>query len=253
MSAPESQLGDPRKEPSGRSEILSKKPDVTMQTGSPGALPDEPQSSVTVLVDLSGTWLSPGSLKDDSRVLKTVAVAIAELSTEVDPPIIIRYLPIGDLSLGRDPLCQVEFVPKLLPGIHPKGEYTSLSSLNSYLGDGCVRYILARKYEVWTDITGALDMAGRAVEDQDGPFKALIMLSDLKEERRPNQKDVKLNLKGVHVLLLYRILNEDRINETDLNDRITTMEQKLRDAGATVKAEPDVAADAAQISRLLQQ
>jgi hypothetical protein len=215
-------------------------------------LPQEPQSSVTVLVDLSGTWLNPGSLTIDDYVLGIVAKGIEIMAADLNPPIIVRYLPIGDLSFGRPALCQVIFFPRLLrPLKRPSGEVDDLKELWSYLGTSCPQYILTRRRELFTDITSAFNSVAQDTEHQLGAFKGIIVLSDLKEERRATQQPERLHMTGWRVLLLYRILNEDRPNPDALSARIDAWKARLVEAGAQVVALNDLAASPAQISRLL--
>jgi hypothetical protein len=135
-------------------------------------LPEEPRSSVTVLVDLSATWLTPGSRSDNESILKIVATSIEIMASDLELPIMVRYLPIGDLSVGRPALCEVLFIPKLLRPPEGKiGEVTSLPELKFYLEKSCLQYILSRKQEKFTDITSALDNAVRVTDEQLGNFK----------------------------------------------------------------------------------
>jgi hypothetical protein len=217
-------------------------------------LPQEPQSSVTVLVDLSATWFNPGSRSQNEGALKTVAKSVIYMVSDLEPPIIIRYFPIGDLSLGRQALCDVLFTPKIsLSPQKKRAEITTLRDLDSYLETSCLQYILNQKQEGFTDITSALDNAIRATDEQLGSFRGIIILSELKEERRPGQKRQNLNLEGRRILLLYRILNEDRIDPSKLNTRVEGWKTALREAGAKVVALNDQAASPGQISRLLVQ
>jgi hypothetical protein len=215
-------------------------------------LPEEPRSSVTVLVDLSATWLNPGSRLENEASLKTVAKSVLSMASDLEPPLIIRYLPIGDLSLGRHALCEVLFLPKLLRSPErKKGEVTTLRDLRSYLETSCLEYVLNQKQEMFTDITSALDSAVRITDEQLGSFRGIIVLSDLKEERRLKQKHESLHLNGRRILLLYRILNEDRIDPSKLDARIDSWKAVLTEAGAKVLVLDDQAASPGQISRLL--
>jgi hypothetical protein len=217
-------------------------------------MPQEPRSSVTVLVDLSSTWLHPASRSENERVLKAVGDAIGMLATDLDPPIAVRYLPIGDMSLARAALCEVVFTPKLLQVKEAqRKEVTNLKGLEEYLNKSCPQYILSRKPEKFTDISSAFDSAGRATEEQAGPFRAIIVLSDLKEERRPKQQAPKLRLQGARSLLLYRVLDEDRLNPAELDTRLEGWKARLADAGSKVSAISDLSASPGQISRVLQQ
>ncbi|HEX6980228.1 MAG TPA: hypothetical protein VF342_13100 [Alphaproteobacteria bacterium] len=228
---------------------------VLSGSGSARAQPilPEPQSSVTVLVDLSSTWLKPESRRVNERVLTAVGEAMAAIVAEVDPPIVIRYLPIGDLSLAREPMCEVVFTPRLISGPQRGKEIANIKALREYLNGACLQFILSRKQQSFTDITGALNSVARAIEEQGGPFKAVIVLSDLKEEPRPNQRHPKLRLQGGRVLLLYRVLDEDRIDTASLDARIEHWKATLADAGSSVKAINDIVAEPAQIARVLTQ
>jgi hypothetical protein len=180
-------------------------------------LSEEPQSSITVLVDLSTTWSNPASRLQNEEALKVVAKSVLHMASDLDPPIVIRYFPIGDLSLGRHALCEVLFLPKLSLSPQKKlAEVANPRALQGYLEASCLEKVLAQKQEAFTDITSALDNAARITDEQLGNFRAIIILSDLKEERRPGQKRQNLHLQGQRVLLLYRILDEDRRDPSKL-------------------------------------
>jgi hypothetical protein len=55
-------------------------------------LPLEANSHITVLVDLSGTWLNDRSKAANKRELETVAATIASLVASAKPPTDIQYL-----------------------------------------------------------------------------------------------------------------------------------------------------------------
>jgi hypothetical protein len=210
------------------------------------------QSSITVLVDLSSTWLNGPSRKQNEKLLRAVAKAIAIISTEVDAPIAIRYLPIGDRSLGRRPLCDVIFAPRLLISSSKNpNEISRSKKLKEYLEQPCVRYILSREESSFTDISSAFDSAARLNEGQIGSFKAVIALSDFKEERRPDQKPINLRMKGFKIIMLYRVLDEDRTDSAAMDMRVGHWRKALNKAGAKSVSLADIGVTPGQITRIL--
>lgn len=199
-----------------------------------------PQASITVLVDLSATWLKSADAKLNERLLRQVASAIVSTAADLDPPIVVRYLSIGDGSLGKEPLCEVTMVPQIIVNKKERGVVNTIRELDSFLSSDCVKFVLSRPSEQFTDITGALDSVSRANEGQTGTYKAIIVLSDLREERRPGQRGAIGRLDASNIVLLYRTLPGDRFNSAALDARIGYWKKRLSAAGASVKAMSDV-------------
>lgn len=214
----------------------------------------ESRSSVTVLVDMSKSWHNASTDRDENtKVLTSVADAIMSLSEEIDSPIKIRYILIGDLSLGRKTLCDVQYSPKLLNArTLPDGVIQDRMKLKYYLEKTCLHHILALPAEEFTDITGAFSNASNALEAQAGEFRALIALSDFKEERRKGQQGEIGQLFGARTLMLFRILPEDRMNPAGLHSRVEAWRRNLSKAGASVKSHEDSSIEPETIRKLLQ-
>lgn len=214
-------------------------------------LPIEANSQITVLVDLSGTWLNNESRTKNEKALESVASAIATLLPAIKPPVDIRYLEIGDGSLSKAPLCSARFSPSIFPSLRPD-ELATVQAVSQFFGDDCTRLILSRKSADFTDISGALNTVSRISINQNAQFKAIIALSDFQEERRPGQSGGIGSLKGTRTLLIYRVLDHDRLNPADLERRLETWQKRLEDAGASVVMPViDVNIDPAAVARLL--
>jgi hypothetical protein len=213
----------------------------------------EARSHVTVLVDLSGTWLSKDAKARNKRELEAVATTIVTMAPTLKPPVEIQYIEIGDGSLAREPLCSARYAPSIFPSMASDSEFADLSKLKEFFGEDCMRLILARRPQPYTDITGALNSLGRISANRNSTFNAAIVLSDFKEERRRNQIGDIGSLRGMHALLLYRVLEEDRYDQTKLDARLNQWRLKLHRAGASVAAAEDVALDPAELTRLLTQ
>lgn len=203
---------------------------------------EEPRSSVTVLVDLSETWLNPRSADQNRKVLRAIADGVLSASIDFEPPTVIRYLQIGDYSLMREPLCEAIFDPKLIGAKNPQTLYvTNPKAAEKYFGQDCVQFILSRDHQPYTDISGAVDSAARLSQQQSSGRRVMIVVSDFKEETRKGQVAPEpLRLDGFTAILLYRVLPEDRQNPKGLDARIKSWEKKLSDAGAKVVALTDV-------------
>jgi hypothetical protein len=210
-----------------------------------------PQAYVTVLVDLSATWLSDTEAKLNERLLRQVGSAISSAAGDLEPPIVVRYISIGDRSLGREPLCEVTLSPQIIVNKREKGKVNTVRELADFLSMDCVRFVLSRPNEKFTDITGAFDSVSRAYEEQGGNYKAIIVLSDLREERRPGQRGKIGRLDKTNVVLLYRTLAEDRDNSATLDGRIDAWKKRLLDVGASVKSMSDIFATSGSIAGVL--
>jgi hypothetical protein len=216
-------------------------------------MPIEAKSSITVLVDLSGTWLNDRSRTIDQRELEAVSATIATMVPSLKAPVEIRYLEIGDGSLSRPPLCAARYVPNIFHTVENVDEFADIQKLSEFFGEDCVRLILMRKPEAFTDITGALSTVSRISASEASRYRALIILSDFREERRLKQKGDVGPLPGLHAVLLYRVLNEDRLDPSELDSRIARWLSTLRRAGARPTAVDDIVIEPAQIKRLLTQ
>jgi hypothetical protein len=145
----------------------------------------------------------------------------------------------------------VIFSPKLIGHSHGPNELSNTKELREYLTRTCVRFLLSRKQEKFTDIVAAFDTARRLAEYQPGSCKAVIALSDFKEEKRPGQVSPNLRMSGMVAVLLYRILNKDRIDPTKLDSRLSMWSDRLEKSGAKVVTLSDEAATAERIGGML--
>lgn len=220
----------------------------------PGAgaqLPVEARSHITVLVDLSGTWLDNKSRTANRHELEVVATTIAALVPTLKAPVEVQYFEIGDASFSRAPLCSARFSPSIFPSMATGAEFSDLKKLIEYFGEDCTRLILMKSPAKFTDITGALNTVARIASLRDSLYSGLIVLSDFQEERRRSQTGDIGSLRGMHVLLLYRVLEADRLDPARLDSRISAWQARLHRAGASVRALDDVFLEPAQMKRLL--
>jgi hypothetical protein len=215
-----------------------------------GGLPREAESHITVLVDLSGTWLNSKSQEINKAELEAVATAVSEVAISVKPPLQVDYLEIGDGSLARRPICSARFSPSVFPSKN-KTEFSDVRKFAEFFSDDCTRLILMRKPAAYTDISGALDTVARQMELQKSGFNGVFVLSDLKEERRRQQLGGIGSLRGVHTLLIYRVLEQDRYDPKGLDARIALWKAKISQAGSAVAAVDDISAEPAQMKRLI--
>jgi hypothetical protein len=213
--------------------------------------PVEAKSHITVLVDLSKTWLNEHSKDADKQTLESVSSAIAALLVQLKPPTEILYFEIGDGSLSRRPLCSARYFPNIFHTTERTDEFADLDEVSTFFADDCTQLLLKHKPAMFTDITGALDTVSRVAAQQQSQYSALIVLSDFKEDRRPHQVGTIGPLRNIHTLLLYRVLDSDRINPKDLDSRVSSWKDKIARAGGSVSAVDDIVVDPAQIRRLL--
>lgn len=213
----------------------------------------ETKSHITVLVDLSATWLSPASKNQNQRVLTSISQAVSSLVPKLKAPVSVRYLEIGDASLARPPLCEVRYSPNIFRDSKDPSEVADLDVLGDMLSEDCVKAILMHRPAAFTDITGALNTVSRLAATQASEYDSVIVLSDFKEERRQAQVDALGQLPKTKVLLVYRVLENDRFNSTALDQRLSDWQARLKKAGAKATAVNDVTLEPAQLRRLLTQ
>lgn len=209
------------------------------------------QSTISVLVDLSSTWHTPSQKKENEKILSLVSATIMSLANEYEPPIAIRYYPIGNRSLSQPALCEVVFVPKLLAGQLSTIEVNTPQKLREYLFDSCTPHVLAQPQARFTDISGAFDTVGRMMKGHPGAKHSIIALSDFKEELAPGQKAATPILSSAQVALLYRVLDEDKPNPKQVDIRVTQWSQRLQSAGAKVADLHDITASVGAIKKAL--
>jgi len=214
---------------------------------------NEPRSTISILVDLSQTWHNERSGNQNRTVLETVFEAAIELSKRYHPPTHIRVLPIGDASLMRPPLCDAVYDPKLISAPSKSGNgFTQETRLRKYLKADCTRFVVSRPREKFTDISGAIDSAARlALGGRAGDERALIVLSDMKEDLPRGQIPPELSLPGFRILIVYRVLPEDRRAPNLLDKRLGEWKARLTGAGGRVEVVPDQGVTPGQVGRLL--
>ncbi|MDH5179095.1 MAG: hypothetical protein OEZ39_06220 [Gammaproteobacteria bacterium] len=194
----------------------------------------ENSSTIMVLVDMSGTWFNNRNEAINRQLLTKVGTGLIDAAGQYPQPIDIRYLKIGSNSYLAPPLCDVRFVPKLFSGSCSRGSKTlhKMShpecGLREYVVQDCLESVLHRRGEALTDISGAFAAAAKFAQSQGYSKKSLIVLSDMIEERKG--KSIKIpDLKGFHVIILYRHLNRHTPDMTDEN--LIKWESWLKDAG----------------------
>lgn len=220
----------------------------------PAAQAEEPRTIVSVLVDLSGTWLNERSRRLNQDVLVGVVEALVEISLRSPPPIAIRILPIADTSLFADALCQATFIPTLIPRKDEAGFFYRRDTLHKYLATDCPHLILSRKQSAFTDISGAIASAAETSKHVSGSDPILIILSDMVEDLPPKQERAAYDLTGFRVLVLYRTLGADQRYPGKQRLRLETWRQALLTAGASkVHLLPDQPLVASTLLRLLRE
>ncbi len=211
----------------------------------------EAVSHITVLVDLSGSWLNQREKPLDQHALRATALTITQLVPELTPPVIIRYLEIGDGSLSQPPLCQARFSPNIFGAASSKGTFAKIGALSDFLIERCDRFILMHEAQPLTDIVGAFNSVSLMNANDMPGYHGVIALSDFIEDRGRHRPVRLRTLRGVHVLMLYRAQQQDRFNERGLLARITAWKQRLTSVGAHVSAVDDAYLEPAELERLL--
>lgn len=198
--------------------------------------PKMAQSTVSVIVDLSGTWNNEDSRVHNTQLLTTVSDAIVTGASSLPRPMAIRYHAIGAGSLGRPALCTADYRRKMFRSRADQSEthfFTTRDSLQEFL-DQCAQRVAASPMEMETDIATAVVTAQRATGLAPGARHVFILLSDFKADRAAPEALAPDLLNGSSVVLIYRTLPEDKAHPAGLDARITAWTETLRRAGARV-------------------
>lgn len=196
-----------------------------------------PKIAVSVLVDLSETWHNAEADGLDRRVLSAVGAALVGASNRLPKPISVRYHAIGEASLGREPICSTTFRPSAFAmGKEQLGVIRNREQFARYVQSECPDMFISRGIEGSTEIVAAIVTADRALGlTRKGVPRVFIILSDFKEESRPGYTFRGVDLKGSKFLLVYRTLNEDRMDPALQRERIADWTRRLSRAGAQVE------------------
>lgn len=214
---------------------------------------EAPRSEIFVLVDLSETW---HNAQDDTprnaRILAEIGEGIAIAAENAEPPILVQYRIIGAQSLGREPICNVTYVPTLVGGggLDPS-RVTSLRKLRAYVGADCPRLLIAQPAEPTTEITAAIASVSSKPQPK-GTKRYLIIASDFLEEATAPEPLPAEALVGTKALLLYRPVSSDRLRGGELASRMDAWKTKFQDVGAVVTSMPDGGIGRSDVSSFLE-
>lgn len=202
------------------------------------------------LVDLSETWLNPGSAARNRSVLEEVGEGIVTASETLPPPLAVQYRIIGDASYERPPVCDVIYRPALVNTAKAKPGYliTRPKKFKQYLGVDCPSALLARAPEPLTEISAAI----ASVAAKPRPPKArrtLLIISDFLEEGPAVTSLADYDFAGVRALLLYRPLAGEGAAST--RQRVADWQHALEGRGAKVTVWPDTALKRADVAAYL--
>lgn len=203
-----------------------------------------PEAIVSVLVDLSATWHNRGSLAYNNQLLGSVGRSIGSAAVSMPKPLSVRYHIIGTASLGRQPICRVDFAPSLL-GFGAAEPFVQRDRLafSKYLSADCPAHTLRQAPEPTTEITAAILAAKEAMALTPASVpRVYIIMSDFREEGPSGFTLKGVNFNRSRVILLWRTLREDKIDPAQLSARVKLWKDELARHGARVSAFSDSAA-----------
>lgn len=186
------------------------------------------ESSLTVLVDLSGSYFNERQRSLMKRNLDEVNEAVEEITQLLPPPVDIFYLSIANVSLSMRPLCSAKYQRTML---FPKeGVISNKRALKNFLIP-CRDKILRKPSSGHTDIVGAVNLSSRL---SPGPSaqKALIIISDMEEDPPEGAATGRLDLKGYRIAIVYRIRKEDGSRPRVIDERLASWSKRFKASGA---------------------
>lgn len=204
-----------------------------------------------VLIDLSETWYNQETQTRNRRLLEAVGRGAGLVADGAEPPYMVQYRVIGDLSYMREPICTVVYAP----GFRRAGGDEVVRrprDVVSYLTGICLDGIFESPPEQATEISGALASVAEEPRPSPNTSRSIIVLSDFLEETSGRAAFAPGSFAGVDVLLLYRPLEEDLRSQAGARMRVQFWQEQLRNAGAdTVEIAPDTSVRASQIVSFL--
>ena len=203
----------------------------------------EVQSSITLAIDYSGSYVADRKKDDLNQVYKFAFDVISKAAVRMPKDISFKSLAISEKSSEERVDCKAKGVSKGLFGNPSKGDpYAHTvegkkkkpSAFREYLGTICLSAIQKRGESPETDISGTVDLAIKlAREETNGP-KLLVMLSDFYEYRNEAFPEFEFDLEDFHILLIYRSMyfeNQSGVAELTYNEAVRWKE-RFENSGA---------------------
>lgn len=215
--------------------------------------PDGVCVSLSVLVDVSGTWNTHQDRAQNQAILRELGDGIVQGLADMSPAI-VRYHSIGAASRRAPPLCQAVYNPVLIAASTPsQSEIRNSDDLSAYIRATCNEAVFHEPPADETQITAAITGASNAMEITPGEYRIFFLVSDFREETaHPGNLD-RTDLCGADFILLYRVLrsDEDTVNATE--QRTDSWAQRLRARGAHVAVFQDNAITALGVQQIIEQ
>jgi hypothetical protein len=192
---------------------------------------ESPRTAFIILVDLSKTWFDPTHNSRMAQIectIDQVNASIIDLADRLPKPVSITYLPITDVGILENPLCETIYQPTLI-GKSQKA-VRSKSDLESKLKI-CRDLICTQSPRDYTDISGAMTLAIKITDSPLIKNKFIIILSDMKEDLRSGFKASIPNLKGYEIGIVYHVLPEDA-PKGDIDERLESWRERFKNKKA---------------------
>ena len=200
------------------------------------------ETNIHLLMDLSTSYYGKGTIAENKRALKESFKVIRNIAkSDIDRPAIIQVLGITEESAGQKLICEARLAKgKIFKRKNNNSDVVSEAfnkpkQLYAYLMEQCLPHILDQEPRGGTDISGALDKSVRIAKSQ-APYgdNVLIVHSDFFEYRNKSLKMPDINLKGFHVLLVYRAEFQNKYDGEIINvdEAVNSWRKSMKSMGA---------------------
>ena len=177
------------------------------------------KSYVILLVDFSNSYFTEGRKEVLRENFAVLTGAIVSKRKGPKRPVMMTVLPINDSSEASKKLCEFTILKKGLikKPKESKNRKIDPDYFETYMNSLCINGILKEPVVGWTDIKGAVSLAGQFGDTQPKAQKYLVIFSDMFEFRDQRIPVTDSNLNQFKVLVVCsKELNMEKTGKTFL-------------------------------------
>jgi hypothetical protein len=189
------------------------------------------------MLDFSKTF-APYDAQDEAAISEVGKAIVAGVrSGWLVPPVKLEWAAFGDQGLSPSAPCgpPLVFTPRLTaPQVDsPEAKVSrDIDQFGTSIGE-CAKAVVALSHsaQTYTDVSGAIAFAGKAVADA-RTKRLVVIYSDLLEDLPQNRQRSTYDLRGDFVLVIWRPGLDDRKQPAEVQKRVAAALQHYRQLGA---------------------